>query len=753
MYTVFMVEMSGVVERVTYHNEENGYTVLKLRPESLEGRKMPGMDLEGLVTVVGNFPDLSPGVQVRFEGNYITHPRYGLQFKADHFEKQVPITLEGIERYLGSGMIKGIGTQLAKRIVKHFKYETLEIIEENPKRLAEVPGIGPDRTKKIVDAWNEQRQIKEIMLFLHGNKISTNLAVKIYKTYGEQSLEIVRKNPYQLEQDIYGIGFKTADRIARNLGLPHDHPSRIEAGILYAINAMTEEGHVYVPLDSLSKQAADLLEVEEPKASSGITRLKAQGRIIRDIVGENTLNFDDTLEMGSAADVIGPVIYLTSFYYSEKGIAEKISQMLQRQVKPRQGQFQLNAADLSREQQHAIETAFVSPVSIITGGPGTGKTTCLKALIERLEDDQLRYALASPTGRAAKRLSEATGRPAHTIHRLLGFAPGKGFQFNENKPLKIDYLIVDEASMLDLMLTFNLLRAVRANTQLLFVGDVDQLPSVGAGDVLRDLIKCEQIPVFRLTKIFRQDKGSLIIDNAHKINQGQMPQFTNDSQGDFFLFPAKDAETAADWVGDLVSNRIPQNFKVHPAEDIQVLTPIYRGPAGVDALNIRLQGLLNPPSDDKVEQKLFGRIFRVGDKVMQIRNNYDKNVFNGDIGFIVKINRIEQSIVVMVDHVLEVRYDFSEADELVLAYAVSVHKSQGSEFPVIVMPVLTQHYIMLQRNLIYTGVTRAKKICVIVGNSKALRIAINNDQVSQRNSNLAKRIMDETRNRHLHSPG
>lgn len=733
MYTVVMIEINGLIERITYYNEENGYTVLKLRPESGEKQNNPGLDLEGLLTVVGNLPALSPGENVRFQGDYSTHPKHGLQFKVDHCEKLTPVTLEGIERYLGSGLIKGIGSQLAKRIVKHFRGETLEIIEQDPRRLAEVPGIGPDRTEKIVKAWEEQLQIKEIMLFLHGNKISTNLAVKIYKTYGDQSLDIVRQNPYQLEQDIYGVGFKTADRIAQNLGLPQDHPSRIEAGIVYAINAMVEDGHVYVPREQLINRSTDLLAVDAVKVVQGIERLELQDRIKRDIIRRYSADLDDNTETE-------PVLYLTPYFYSEIGLADKLDQMMNHAVSPKQGQLGLGSNELSSEQKHAIETALISPISIITGGPGTGKTTCLKALIQQIEENQLRYALASPTGRAAKRLSEATSRPAFTIHRLLGFNPGSGFQFNEKRHLNIDLLIIDETSMLDLLLAYSLMRAVKPGTQVLFVGDVDQLPSVGAGDVLRDLIKCERIPVMRLTKIFRQSADSLIIQNAHHINQGQMPNFAGSSNGDFFLFPAEDADKAAEWVGELVSARIPENFGAHPIDEIQVLTPIYRGAAGVDALNLKLQGLLNPPLKDKVEIKLFGRVFRIGDKVMQIRNNYDKNVYNGDIGVIKDINRIDLSIDVLIDHEREVRYDFSEADELVLAYAVSVHKSQGSEFPVIVMPVLTQHYIMLQRNLIYTGITRAKKTCVIVGNSKAIRIAINNDKVSQRYSNLAYRI-------------
>lgn len=743
-----MTEITGVVERITYYNDENGYTVLRLRPDIKPKEHLPGLDLDGLLTAVGNLPELSPGEKVRFQGDYRTHPKHGLQFNIDRCEKLMPVTATGIERYLGSGMIKGIGPQLAKRIVKHFKEKTLDIIEKDPQQLANVPGIGPERTTKIIEAWEEQRHIKEIMLFLHDHKISTNLAVKIYKTYGDRSLEIVQENPYQLEQDIYGVGFKTADRIAQDLGLAHDHPSRIEAGIVYAINAAVNEGHVYVPVRTLTDRAAELLEVDNVMIGSGLERLEALERVKKDTISyeQNYVGGGPKIKETSTSPYGDPIVYLTPFYYSEEGVAKLIQKLIAHPVKPKQGQLKFKSDQFSSEQQKALETVLINPVSILTGGPGTGKTTCLKALIQLLENNQLRYALASPTGRAAKRLSEATSRPSSTIHRLLGFTPGKGFQYHDKFPLKIDFLIVDEVSMLDLLLTYNLLKAIRPGTQVLFVGDVDQLPSVGAGDVLRDIIASEQVPVLRLTKIFRQAEGSLIIKNAHRINHGQMPLFSQSERGDFFLFPAEDAEKAAEWIVDLVSSRMPEKFGLDPIEDIQVLTPLYRGLAGVDALNMQLQTKLNPIRPRKAEHKLFGGIFRVGDKVMQTRNNYDKDVFNGDIGRISQIDRIEQVLVVDMDQDRKVRYDFSEADELVLAYAVSVHKSQGSEFPAVVMPILTQHYVMLQRNLIYTAITRAISLCVMVGNQKALRIAINNDKVSRRYSNLANRLMVNPRN-------
>jgi exodeoxyribonuclease V alpha subunit len=722
-----MTILTGTIERITYTNSENGYTVLRLRPDLDSGETLPGVGLDGLLTVVGSLPEVAAGEQLQLEGDFTTHPKHGLQFKAVKFEKLSPVTQIGMERYLGSGLIKGIGPELARRIVKHFKAKTLEIIENDPQRLQEVNGIGPDRLEKIVSAWEAQKQVNEIMLFLHGHNISTNLAVKIYKTYGDQALEIVQDNPYRLEQDIYGVGFKTADKIARDLGLPEDHPSRIEAGLVYALNESVSEGHVFLPEPLLIESAAGLLGVDPGLITLALERLALADRIHRE---QMPVNGDETLT----------AVYLTSYYYAEKGVAQHLKALLNAPVPPRQGQFRLESEDLSAEQLAALEKTLQNPISVLTGGPGTGKTTCLKSLIRLLVGWGLRFALASPTGRAAKRLSEATGRPASTIHRLLGYSPVSGFQYYEKKPLNIDFLVVDEASMLDLMLTHQLLRALKPGTQVLLVGDVDQLPSVGAGDVLRDVIASGMVAVSRLTKIFRQSAGSAIISNAHRINQGQMPAFSPSKSGDFFLFTAENAEKAAEWVVDLVTSRIPETFGVDPLTDIQVLSPMYRGVAGVDALNALLQERLNPPKGGKIEQNLAGRTFRVGDKVMQIRNNYDKDVYNGDIGLLTGINRIDQTLTVRMDGLREVDYDFSEADELVMAYAVSVHKSQGSEFPAVVMPVLTQHYVMLQRNLVYTGVTRAAQKCILVGNNKAIRIAISNNEVSQRFSGLKNRL-------------
>lgn len=632
--------------------------------------------------------------------------------------------------YLGSGMVKGIGPKLAERIVEAFKETTFDVIEKQPQRLQEVSGIGLDRMGKIIAAWKEQKQVKEIMLFLHAHGVSTNLAVKIYKTYGDTSLQVVQDNPYQLERDIYGIGFKTADRIAQALGLSLEHPSRIEAGIIFALNETVNQGHVYVPKALLIQRAIELLGVPHELFPSGLERLETQERI-----RQEPLPLPDAKNGETMA-----VIYLTPLYWGEVGVAERIKGLVMNQTQLAYN-LELAAPDsqLTPEQRAAVEMALAQPVSILTGGPGTGKTTCLKALIATLDTQKKRYALASPTGRAAKRLSEATGSSASTIHRLLEFSPVDGFKRNADNPLEIDFLVVDEASMLDLLLTNHLLKALRPGTHLLFVGDIDQLPSVGAGDVLRDLIQSEIAAVTRLITIFRQAEGSQIITNAHRINEGQMPFFAKGEEGDFYLFPSEDAGAAADWLVDVVTERVPQKFGFDALADIQVLSPLYRGPAGVTILNERLQEKLNPATNGKAEKSLYGTIFRVGDKVMQTRNNYDKNVYNGDIGFIQGIDLVNQTLAVDFEgHPAE--YEWSEADELNLAYAVSVHKAQGSEFPVIAMPVVTQHYMMLQRNLIYTAITRARSLCVLAGNNRAIGIAVHNNKVAQRFSALKMRL-------------
>jgi exodeoxyribonuclease V alpha subunit len=744
-----MDTLIGSVERVTYYNPENGYSVLRLRPE--RGRP-PGMSRDGLVTVTGNLPELAPGEQLKLLGSWVNHPKHGLQFQVEVCEQALPATLAGVRRYLGSGLVKGIGPRLAERIVDHFGERTLEIIEEHPEQLEAVPDIGPKRVARIAAAWEEQKQVKEIMLFLHSHGVSTNLATKIYKHYGDQSLQVVRSDPYQLARDIYGIGFKTADQIAQALGLPNDHPTRLEAGVIYSLNQATEDGHVYLPQAMLVENAAQILEVPPDQVLPAIERLAQSDFVRKDLLPLKENNNRPDQPPASQSRAIGEAgavyaaeaVYLAPLYLSEQGTALRVRDLanaLPSRLSDIPPAFTPLDPQLSPEQQAAIRMALSHPVSVLTGGPGTGKTTALKALITVAEAANKRYALASPTGRAAKRLAQATGQPASTIHRLLGYSPGEGFKHNSENPLQVDLLVVDEASMLDLHLAYHLLKALQPGTHLLLVGDVDQLPSVGAGDVLRDVIRSGAAPVTRLSVIFRQAAQSQIIANAHRINQGQLPVFPKDAaEGqDFFLFPAETPEEAADWVLDVVCNRIPQKFDLHPSQDIQVLSPMYRGPAGVSALNARLQERLNPPGALKAEKKLYGQTFRSGDKLMQIQNNYDKDVYNGDIGILSQIDPVEQLLIVDFDG-QPVSFDWSEADQLVLAYAVSVHKSQGAEFPAVVVPLLTQHYLMLQRNLLYTAITRARRLCVLVGSRRAIAIAVRNDRVAHRFTALDWRL-------------
>jgi len=723
-----MDSLSGSVEHITYYNQENGYTVLRLVPDEPQ----QGQDRQGLVTVTGNLPEVAPGEHLKMSGDWGTHARHGLQFQVQRLEQSLPVSLEGIRRYLASGLLEGIGPKLAERIVERFGAETLDVIENDPQRLRQVPDIGPKRSAQIVKAWQEQKQVKEIMIFLHSHGISTNLALKIYKQYEDRALAVVQQDPYQLAVDIFGVGFKTADRIAQSLGLPHDHPRRLEAGTLYILEDMVNQGHVFTPRALLEEMAAELMNVERCQVSEALERLSQAERV-----------YIDSLPLAEGQNGnIQNAVYLIPYYYAEVGTANhlhELSQALPSRLSDIPPALTALDPSLTEEQASAIRTAIVHPVSVLTGGPGTGKTTAIKALIAAVEAANKRYALASPTGRAAKRLAEASGRPASTIHRLLEYSPREGFAYNAERQLKLDLLVVDEASMLDVMLANSLLRALEPGTHLLLVGDVDQLPSVGAGDVLRDIISSGTAPVTRLQAIFRQAAGSDIIQNAHRINQGQMPVFEQDSR-DFFRFPADTPEKAAEWVEDLVTNRIPSHFGI-PAADIQVLSPMYRGPVGINALNERLQSVLNPGGALTMERRLFGQLFRRGDRVMQTRNDYDKQVFNGDIGRVDDISIEEHTLTVEFEG-RRVPYAWNEADQLVLAYAISVHKSQGSEFPAVVIPLLTHHYMMLQRNLLYTGVTRAEKLCVLVSNPKALAIAIKNNKVAERHTWLGERLKD-----------
>jgi exodeoxyribonuclease V alpha subunit len=783
--------LRGTVERITYHNEENGYTVAQLMPE---GQSYT-------VTVVGNMLGINVGEAVAIEGAWTAHAQYGRQFRADNVRTVLPATIAGLEKYLGSGLIKGVGPVTAHRIVRKFGLDTLKVIEEEPSRLHEVLGVGPKRVKIITKAWEEQRQIKEVMLFLQSHNVSTGLAVKIYKAYGDNAIEIVKSDPYRLAREVYGIGFITADKIARELGIAHDAPERVAAGVAYVLSQAADEGNVYLPAEELAKQAGELLEVTAEQAMQGIgTLAEAEevrveggappGRAPAPAAlaststagnGETPVNAS-TLRRGPAAPPVpsqqpsNPVlaeeraVYLTPFYYGEIGVANRLRRLAAATEDGLQvfqnfdwpaafGALQANTKfALTAQQQEAVQAALTHRVAVLTGGPGTGKTTTVRSVIRLAEAAGKRALLASPTGRAAKRLAEASGRQAKTVHRLLEYKPGEGvsFQRNEENPLETDILILDEASMLDLLLTNNLLKAIPAGAHLLLVGDVDQLPSVGAGNVLRDVIEAIEgkqgdgsttgmrgAAVVRLNTIFRQPEGSYIISNAHRINHGQMPVIDNQKSQDFFLFKEEDPERAAALIVELVGERIPRKFALTP-DQIQVLSPMHRGEVGVAQLNLKLQAALNPPGPAIVERQVGGRAFRAGDRVMQIRNNYDKDVYNGDMGRVEKIDLEDQVVTVRIDD-RPIGYDFLELDELAHSYAVSIHKAQGSEFPAVVIPLLTTHYVMLQRNLLYTAVTRAQRLVVIVGTTRAIGIAVTSNRAQARYSGLAERLEAENK--------
>ncbi len=718
----------GTLERLTYQNEENGYTVARLIPK--------GKSYE--VTVVGTLAGVNVGESVRLRGFWTTHPKYGRQFEVRTYTVQLPATVEGIRKYLGSGLIKGVGPVTAGRIVDYFGLRTLEVIEEDVNLLREVPGVGVVRAGTIAQAWEEQKQIKEIMLFLQGHGVSTSLAVKIYKAYGDAAIGVVRSDPYRLEKDIYGIGFKTADKIAREMGFAIDAPERIRAGLRYVLSSFSDDGHCFATREQLLAAAVPLLEVAQELCTEQLDILIRSEEVVAE-----------------EADVEGTAkeaIYLPPFFYAEIGVANRLRR-LQLAARDRLALFQevdweqatawldgRNTFKLTEEQQAAIRMALTEKVSVLTGGPGTGKSTIVGSIIQLLLAKECTVALAAPTGRAAKRLSETTGLDAKTLHRLLEFSPASGNTFlrDQENPLDADVIIVDEGSMIDLLLMNHLTKAVEQGSHLLLVGDVDQLPSVGPGNILRDIITSEMMPITRLEVIFRQAPDSFIVVNAHHINEGQMPVFAKGAR-DFFLFKMRDPDQAADMILDVVARRIPEKFGYDPDTEIQVLSPMHRGAVGVSALNERLQERLNPPAPQKPATRHGSRVFRVGDRVMQIRNDYDRQVFNGDMGRIMAIDLEDQQVVVDFDGAPTL-YEFTQLDDLVHAYAVSIHKSQGSEFPAVVIPMLSQHYVMLQRNLLYTGVTRARELVVLVGSRRAIAIAVRNDRIARRNTRLAERI-------------
>lgn len=732
----FTVKIRGVVERITYHNPENGYTVLKCAVKSYKE----------LVTVIGSLLDVNVGSVLLIYGNWKVDSRYGRQFAAESWEETLPATVFGIEKYLGSGLIKGVGPKYAKKIVAQFGIETLEVIETDISRLQEVDGIGKKRIKMIRDSWERQKEIKNVMLFLQDHGVSTSFAAKIYRQYGNESLEKMKENPFQMADDIWGIGFKTADGIAQKLGFAKEAYVRLRSGIMYTLSNLADEGHVFAYKEQLIAKAAELLEAEESSIVMTLDQMIADKDLICETVDYKT----DQTEMQA--------IYLPAFYYAEVGVAGKLKRLVQAPAADRLWHALMDARQKTgneslsidvgkiQEKVHmeydeiqadAIRKAAVSKVMVLTGGPGTGKTTTTQGIITAYRAFGLKILLAAPTGRAAKRMTEATGLEAKTIHRLLECKPPEGYQKNEDNPLEGDVLIIDECSMIDMILMNALLKAIPEGMRLILVGDIDQLPSVGAGNVLRDIIDSGVFPVVRLTRIFRQAQSSRIIMNAHAINEGKFPDISNGKNTDFFYIEKEDPEEAVQEIVRLVKNNLPRYYKT-PWNHIQVLTPMQKGIVGAANLNLALQEALNPQGDGL---RRGGYLFRAGDKVMQIRNNYEKEIFNGDIGTVESVDLQERMLKVNFDqHIIE--YEASELDELVHAYATTIHKAQGSEYPIVVMPVLMNHYVMLQRNLIYTGITRAKKVLVIVGTRKALSYAVRNVTVTKRNTFLKERLCE-----------
>ncbi len=710
-----MERLRCVVERITYQSD--GYNVLKCAAKGFTD----------LVTVVGTMPDAHVGSVLTLGGHWKIDSKYGRQFQVVTFEETLPATVYGIEKYLGSGLIRGIGPKYAKQIVSLFGENTLEVIETTPDRLLEVPGIGYKRVESIRKSWADQKEIKTIMLFLQGHDVSTAHATKIFKQYGAQSIPVVRENPYRLADDIWGIGFKTADTIAAKMGFEKEKYVRLRSGLMYTLNKLSEDGHCYALKEQLIEAGAGLLEVDKALLAPTLDEMIR----VRDVI---------TTPVPDSEDI---AIYLPPFYYSEVGVQHRLARILAASPeKPVRDQLSMDdGIEYDELQLRAIQTALTSKIMVLTGGPGTGKSTTTLGIIRAFRG--LRILLAAPTGRAAKRLAEVTGMEAKTIHRLLEFKPPEGYKRNEDNPLEGDVLIVDECSMVDIILMYSLLRAVPDAMRVILVGDVDQLPSVGAGNVLRDLIESGVFPVITLTKIFRQAASSRIITNAHRINHGEYPDLTNSRGTDFFFQAVEDPEKAAPVIVDLVKNRLPKYYYV-PPQMIQVLTPMQRGVVGAANLNQLLQAAVNPPETDRrgnVTPELHrgGYTFRPADKVMQIRNNYDKEVFNGDIGTVESIDPEERTMIIQFDG-RSVEYDATELDEIVLAYATTVHKAQGAEYPIVVMPVMMTHFPLLQRNLLYTGVTRAKKTLVLVGQKKAVGYCVRNVTVDRRNTLLAARL-------------
>jgi exodeoxyribonuclease V alpha subunit len=739
--------LDGVLERVTFANPETGYTIARIAPDRGTGRGPVSASTE-LITAVGPLLGAQIGESLRLRGRWTSHIKYGKQFEVHSYTTVLPATEQGIRRYLGSGLIKGIGPVMAERMVNHFGVDIMHVIDDEPDRLIEVPGLGPKRTTRIKNAWAEQKAIKEVMIFLQGVGVSTSLAVKIYKKYGDESVDTVKQQPYKLAADIWGIGFKTADTIAASVGIAKDSPERIKAGLAYTLSEAADDGHCYLPEHTLVTDAAKILEVPADLIAP----------LIPDLEGEELAVREELPVPGAAAADPLRAVYLPPFFHAERSLASGLRTLLATRD-DRLPAFKTvdwdkafawlttrTGADLAPEQADAVKLALTEKVAVLTGGPGCGKSFTVRSVVELAKARQAKVVLAAPTGRAAKRLAELTGHEAATIHRLLKLQPGGDPEFDANNPLDADLVVVDETSMVDVILANKLVKAVAPGAHLLFVGDVDQLPSVGAGEVLRDMIGGETLPVVRLTKIFRQAQQSGIVVNAHKVNAGRPPALKEFP--DFFWFNSDETEATAELVADIVARRIPQRFGLDPRRDVQVLCPMHRGPAGAGNLNLLLQEALTPYREGAPERRYGGRLFRVGDKVTQLRNNYDKGaagVFNGTTGVVTGMSLEDHAMTVRTDEDEEISYDFDELDELAHAYAVTIHRSQGSEYPAVVIPLTTSAWMMLQRNLLYTGITRAKKLVVLAGSRRALAAAVRTAGTGRRHTALAHRLQQAAR--------
>ena len=721
--------LTGSVDRVVFRNSESGFCVARFRLVTGDTKR------EDLTTIVGTMPSVQAGEMLRLSGEWQIHPVHGRNFRVERFEQELPTSIDGIERYLASGVIRGVGPVTAARIVEHFGERSIAVLDGEPELLQQVAGISVKRLRVITESWEEQKRVRDLMMFLQTHGISVALARRIYQVYGAEAIAVIERDPFQLAHDVYGVGFRTADAVARQLGMPKHSLSRYVAGLKYTLSLATEDGHVWLPREVLLNRASRLLEARIENLDPALLELLRRGDAILD----------------------GEDVYLTPFYRAETGAARLLRSLLStpstltldRKFDPVTAVRAAGEAQglvLAAKQVEAAQMALREKVSILTGGPGTGKTSTLRTIITALEEVDISYCLCAPTGRAAKRAAETTARRASTIHRLLQYQPATNtFQYDRFRPLPFDFIIVDEVSMLDILLCYHLLKAIPADSHLLLVGDVDQLPAVGPGNVLRDLIASESIATVTLTDLFRQALGSQIVLAAHSVNHGQVPEIENASGHDLFFIRQEDEARVVDTVKRLLVERIPFRFGLDPVDDVQVISPMHNGPAGVTALNQELQALLNPARPSSPGLQRAGRTLREGDKVMQIRNNYEKEVYNGDVGKIVAIDQDQQSLEVAFptgSGTTEVVYETSDLDELVLAYATSVHKAQGSEYPCVVMPLVTGHFMLLQRNLLYTALTRARQLCVLVGSPKALAVAVHTDHRVRRNTHLARRIQD-----------